>query len=72
MLRIGQPVFEIYNSVDGGLPEIHDQALSGTLMLDIWPTLSDRYWPPPHSFDDTAFMKFNAINASDLPSISGD
>ena len=67
ILRIGQLVFEIFGSSRGGLPRVHDPALSGHSMIDIWPSVKGRYWPPPQSFDDAAFFALMQIDPAQLP-----
>jgi hypothetical protein len=67
ILRVGQLVFEIWGSDEGGMPQIHDPSLSGKSMVDIWPSAADTYWSPSEVLDDAGMLALSNIPADQLP-----
>jgi len=70
ILRVGQLVFEIICTDDGKWPiQVADPNLSGKSMVDVWPSFTGRYWPPPIPFDDDAFFKVSHMRPDQLPDL---
>jgi hypothetical protein len=67
ILRVGQVVFEIWGSDEGGIPKIHDPSRSGRSMVDVWPSVTGTYWPPPESLDDAGMLALGNMTAEQLP-----
>jgi hypothetical protein len=70
ILRVGQLVFEVWGSDEGGIPPIHDPSRSGRSMVDIWPSLVGTYWPPPEVLDDSGMLALSNMSADQLPTPS--
>jgi len=70
ILRVGQLVFEIWGSDEGGIPPIHNPNLSGSSMIDIWPSVAGTYWPPPDILDDRGMLALSNIAPGQLPTPS--
>ena len=67
ILNIGRLAFEILASRDGRTPDVHLPNLSGPVMIDLWPSVVARQWPPPHALDDQRMAELTGITLDQLP-----